>query len=93
VPSDPSPEHAGGHPAVYQVYGSAGVSGTPVGSFAIDQQANRGQWVSGGNWPVTSGVLTVKVDSRGIDWTNSGPDYAHIAVSAVSVTCGAVSGA
>jgi hypothetical protein len=87
VPDDPSPQHVGGHPAVYQVYGSPGVSGTPLGSFAIDQPANRGQWVSGGNWPVTGGTLTVKVDSRGIDWNSSGPDYAHIAVSAVRVSC------
>jgi hypothetical protein len=87
VPDDSNPQHAGGHPAVYQVYGSTAVSGTPLGSFAIDQLANRGQWVSGGNWPVTSGTLTVKVDSRGIDWNNSGPDYAHIAISAVRVSC------
>jgi translation initiation factor IF-2 len=87
VPDDSSLEHVGGNPAVYQVFGSAGTSGTPLGSFGVDQPSNRGRWASRHNWRISGGELTVKLLSRGIDWTGSGPTYAHIAISAVSLTC------
>jgi translation initiation factor IF-2 len=87
IPDDPSIEHVGGNPAVYQVFGSAGTSGTPLGSFEVDQPSNRGRWASRHNWRITGGELTVKLLSRGIDWTDSGPTHAHIAISAVSLTC------
>jgi hypothetical protein len=89
VPSASSRELVGGHPAVYEVYNSAGLSGARLGSFTVDQLARRGQWVGARTWPVTNGLLTVKVDSRGVDWNSHGPDHAHIAISAVSVSCAA----
>jgi hypothetical protein len=87
VPDDPSLRHVGGHPADYQVFGSARATGTPLGSFDIDQHFNRGRWASRHNWRITGGVLTVKLDSRGIDWSGKTQTHAHIAVSAVSLTC------
>jgi hypothetical protein len=87
VPDDPSIVHVGGDPAVYQVYDAAWPTGTPLGSFDIDQHFNSGRWASRHNWPVTNGVLTVKLDSRGIDWSGNTETHAHIAVSDISVTC------
>jgi hypothetical protein len=87
VPDDPNVEHVGGNPAVYEVFQSAGTTGRELGSFGIDQRFNRGRWVSRHNWPVTSGVLTVKLASRGQDWAGRTRTYAHIAVSPVRITC------
>jgi translation initiation factor IF-2 len=87
VPSDASIKHVGGDPAVYEVFGSAGASGPELGGFDVDQISSRGRWVSSHSWPVANGALTVKLNSYGIDWTDSSPTYAHIAVSAVSLTC------
>ncbi len=87
VPTDTSLEHVGGHPADYQVFGSAGTSGHELGAFDVDQIFNRGRWASRHNWPITNGTLTVKLDSYGIDWSGNSPTYAHIAISAVSLTC------
>src|SRR5260370_26496156 len=63
VPDDRSIEHVGGRPARYQVYDSAAPSGTPAGSFVIDEPANRGQWVSTGTYRVTQRVLTIELAS------------------------------
>lgn len=79
-------EEVGGNPTVYYVYDRNGVGGTPAASFAIKQVEKRGQWVSVGRFK-SSGNLTVQLLTRGQDWNNSGPTYAHHAASAVKADC------
>ncbi|WP_112225916.1 hypothetical protein [Lentzea atacamensis] len=79
-------EEVGGNPTVYYVYDRNGVGGTPMASFAIKQVEKRGQWVSAGKFK-SSGNLTVQLLTRGQDWNNSGPTYAHHAASAVKADC------
>ena len=79
-------EEVGGNPTVYYVYDRNGVGGTPLASFAIKQVDKRGQWVGAGKFKA-SGNLTVQLLTRGQDWNNSGPTYAHHAASAVKADC------
>ncbi|MGI5507100.1 hypothetical protein [Lentzea sp. CA-135723] len=79
-------EEVGGNPTVYNVYDRNGVGGTPLASFAIKQVDKRGQWVSAGKFKA-SGNLTVQLLTRGQDWNNSGPTYAHHAASAIKADC------
>lgn len=87
VPASSSIEQVGGNPAVYQVFASAGTAGQELGSFNVDQVANSGRWVTEPGWPITDGTLTVKLESYGVDWSGSSSTHAHIAVSAVVMTC------
>jgi hypothetical protein len=87
VPADPSTEHVGGDPAVYQVFGSDSTGGPELGAFEVNQPATRGRWVSEPSWPVTDGWLTVRLDSYGTDWSRGSATHARIAVSAIRVTC------
>ncbi|MDX3661187.1 hypothetical protein PV646_28115 [Streptomyces sp. ID05-26A] len=79
-------EEVGGNPTVYYVFDRNGVGGTPMASFAIKQVDKRGQWVSAGKFKA-SGNLTIQLVTRGQDWNNSGPTYAHHAASAVKADC------
>ncbi|MET9632552.1 hypothetical protein ABZX92_34365 [Lentzea sp. NPDC006480] len=79
-------EEVGGNPTVYYVFDRNGVGGTPMASFAIKQVDKRGQWVAAGKFKA-SGNLTVQLLTRGQDWNNSGPTYAHHAASAVRADC------
>ncbi|MGW6929506.1 hypothetical protein ACWGE0_05515 [Lentzea sp. NPDC054927] len=79
-------EEVGGNPTVYYVFDRNGVGGTPMASFAIKQVDKRGQWVSAGKFK-SSGNLTVQLLTRGQDWNNSGPTYAHHAASAIKADC------
>jgi hypothetical protein len=79
-------EEVGGNPTVYYVFDRNGVGGTPMASFAIKQVEKRGQWVGAGKFKA-SGNLTVQLLTRGQDWNNSGPTYAHHAASAVKADC------
>ena len=79
-------EEVGGNPTVYNVYDRNGVGGTPIASFAIKQVEKRGQWVNAGKFK-SSGNLTVQLLTRGQDWNNSGPTYAHHAASAIKADC------
>ena len=79
-------EEVGGNPTVYYVFDRNGVGGTPLASFAIKQVEKRGQWVNAGKFKA-SGNLTVQLLTRGQDWNNSGPTYAHHAASAVKADC------
>jgi hypothetical protein len=79
-------EEVGGNPTVYYVYDRNGVGGTPMASFAIKQVEKRGQWVNAGKFKA-SGNLTVQLLTRGQDWNNSGPTYAHHAASAIKADC------
>jgi translation initiation factor IF-2 len=89
VPDDHSVVHVGGDPARYQVYDAAAGSGTPVGSFTIDELTTLGTWVSAGTYPVTAGVLTVKLTSAGQDWHGTVVTHAHLPLSQVMAFCGA----
>lgn len=79
-------EEVGGNPTVYYVFDRSGVGGPPMASFAIKQVEKRGQWVNAGKFKA-SGNLTVQLLTRGQDWNNSGPTYAHHAASAVKADC------
>ncbi len=79
-------EEVGGNPTVYYVFDRNGVGGTPMASFAIKQVEKRGQWVAAGKFKA-SGNLTVQLLTRGQDWNNSGPTYAHHAASAIKADC------
>lgn len=79
-------EEVGGNPTVYNVFDRDGVGGSPLASFAIKQVDKRGQWVSAGRFKA-SGNLTVQLLTRGQDWNNSGPTYAHHAAGAVKADC------
>ena len=79
-------EEVGGNPTVYNVFDRNGVGGAPLASFAIKQVDKRGQWVNAGKFK-SSGNLTVQLLTRGQDWNNSGPTYAHHAASAVKADC------
>ncbi|RKT84778.1 hypothetical protein SAMN05421805_12538 [Saccharopolyspora antimicrobica] len=78
----------GGNPSVYTVYRTDQTS-NPVGDFRIDQVRQQGGWVDAGRFPVSEGRLTIKLHSRGIDWTNDGPTYARHAAAQIKVACGA----
>jgi hypothetical protein len=81
-----SVEEVGGNPTVYYVFDRNGVGGSPQASFAIKQVDKRGQWVNAGKFKA-SGNLTVQLLTRGQDWNNSGPTYAHHAASAIKADC------
>jgi hypothetical protein len=87
VPSAANPNDVAGHPAYYFVYPNSAASGTALGGFTIDQTAHRGSWVKAGTFAVTTGYLAVKLASRGVDFTSSGPDYHHLGASAAEVSC------
>lgn len=76
----------GGNPTVYYVYDRNGVGGTPMASFAIKQVDKRGQWVDVGKFKA-NGNLTVQLLTRGQDWNNAGPTYAHHAAGAIKADC------
>jgi hypothetical protein len=87
VPRDTSVEHVGGHPARYKVFAAATASGPVAGAFTVDELSSRGQWVSGGSYSVTKGVLTVELTSAGQDWHGNVLTHAHLAVSQVLLFC------
>lgn len=78
----------GGDPSYYTVYQSDQTS-NPVGDFQIFQVREQGNWVNAGRFPVTDGRLTVKLHSRGVDWTDKGPTYAHHAAAQLKLDCSA----
>jgi hypothetical protein len=86
MPDDPNAAQVGGHPASYEVFDSASTAGPELGTFEIDQIFNRGRWASRHNWHITSGTLTVKLDSRGVSSAGGGTS-ARLAISDVSLTC------
>jgi hypothetical protein len=83
IPDDSSITAVGGTSAFYTVADGSG----PVGSFTVDQVAHRGQWMNAGTYPVSGGQLDVQLHSRGVDYSNSGGDNAHLAAAAVQVSC------
>ncbi|MFE0462672.1 hypothetical protein ACFW1A_25795, partial [Kitasatospora sp. NPDC058965] len=89
VPNNPDITYVGGNPTHYYVFGLAydySMAPTPIGQFDVSQVANRGRWVDGGSYTVTSGHLTLKMVNTGVDYTSS-TSHAHHAASAVRLTC------
>jgi hypothetical protein len=80
-------EEVGGDPTTYRVFGGLQPSGSPIGTFTVDQVDQRGKWVGVGSYQVTDGKLAVQLLSRGVDWNNNGPTFAHHAASAVKADC------
>ncbi|GAA4853609.1 hypothetical protein [Saccharopolyspora rosea] len=78
----------GGDPSYYTVY-QTDRTDRPVGDFRISQVDHQGQWVQAGTFPVNSGMVTVKLHDRGIDWTDKGPNHAHHAAAQLRVQCSA----
>ncbi|MDA3627916.1 hypothetical protein OU415_20955 [Saccharopolyspora sp. WRP15-2] len=78
----------GGAPSYYTVYQTDQTS-NPVGEFRIDQVGRQGQWVDAGRFPVGDGRLTIKLHSRGVDYTSDGPTYARHAAAQVKLGCSA----
>ncbi len=79
---------AGGSPSVYRVFDRFAVDkGTPVGSFQIDQNANRGRWVGVGTFRINGAKLAVQLLNRGRDWSGSTKTYAHHGAATVKAKC------
>jgi len=77
---------AAGAPATYFVYGTTNASGTAIAKFTVDQVHNQGRWVDTGSYAQTTGQLSVRMVTRGIDW-GPGRQGAHLGVSALRVSC------
>jgi hypothetical protein len=89
VPANTSIVYVGGAPADYYYYGtdySAGAKATPLGAYPVDQVSNRGGWVAGPAFAVTTGRVTVQLVDAGVDLTSSTMN-AHAAVAQVRLTC------
>ncbi|MEV5539402.1 hypothetical protein AB0L13_21315 [Saccharopolyspora shandongensis] len=80
--------HVGGDPSYYTVYQGDETKG-PSGDFRVFQANRQGSWVDGGRFAITSGRLTIKLHSRGKDWTDKGPTYAHHAAAQMKIDCSA----
>jgi translation initiation factor IF-2 len=74
VPTGNSQQDVAGKPAWYRVSGGA--------TFAVDQVANRGSWVSAGTFPVRSGQLSITLLTRGAD-----PGNEHLAAAQTRISC------
>jgi hypothetical protein len=86
VPGTGNVLDAAGAPAIYFVYPTDNATGTPIGRFEVDQVHNQGRWLAVGSYRSTSGQLSVRMVTRGIDW-GPGREGAHLGVSALRVTC------
>jgi len=88
VPSTNDWRDAAGNPAFYDV--AAGSGGPPTGTFTIDQLHSPGVWVTAGSFNVNAAALAITLHTRGIDWNDYGPTYAHLAAAQVRVRCTAI---
>jgi hypothetical protein len=86
VPGTGNVMDAAGAPATYFVYASADASGPAIAKFTVDQVRNQGRWVSAGPVTQSTGQLSVRMVTRGIDW-GPGRAGAHHGVSALRVRC------
>lgn len=89
IPNNTNAKAVGGKPAYYTVQNQFSPRSGTIGSFKIDQTANRGRWVRAGNFPVSNGRIAVMMHDRGQDWTGTTKTYAHDAASAVRANCSA----
>jgi len=89
IPAVSDPVYNGGDPAYYSV-SDAATGGHTLGTVSVDQAADAGTWVPLGQYPIPAGgVLQIQLSDRGVDWTASGPDYAHFSVAAARLDCAA----
>lgn len=86
VPATGNVMDAAGEPATYFVYPTTAGDGSSIGQFGVDQVHNQGRWVDTGRYPVSTGQMSVRMVTRGVDW-GPGRAGAHLGVSAVRVTC------
>ncbi|GAB1694159.1 hypothetical protein KRM28CT15_59620 [Krasilnikovia sp. M28-CT-15] len=86
VPDTGTGKDSAGKPAHYFVHGTDDTDGAVIGQFDVDQPGNRGRWVDAGQFPVTTGEISVQLGTRGIDF-GSGRDGDHLGVSALRVDC------
>ncbi|MFI2611720.1 hypothetical protein [Kitasatospora sp. NPDC018619] len=87
VPNDKDITHVGGNPAHFEVYGSSSLSSPMLNSFDVSQPGHLGQWKDVGTFGTTTGVLMIKLDSRGQDWHGDTATKAHLAVAQMRATC------
>lgn len=87
IPNDGDIKAVGGDPTYYTVQNQFGPGSGTIGSFSINQTANRGHWVGAGSFSVSNGQLAVMLHTRGQDWSGSTKTYAHHAADAVKVSC------
>lgn len=85
VPRTDDARDAAGHPAFYDV--AAGAGGTRLGTFTIDQLDSQGYWVGAGSFTVRTSALAITLHTRGVDFNDSGPTYAHLSAAQVAVNC------
>jgi hypothetical protein len=87
IPAVSNAVYNGGDPAYYAV-SDALTGGRTLGTTSVDQAADAGKWVPLGQYPVPAGgVLQIQLSDRGVDWTASGPDFAHLSVDAARLDC------
>ncbi|MET8546095.1 hypothetical protein ABZW03_36510, partial [Kitasatospora sp. NPDC004799] len=82
IPGSGDVKQVGGNPSYYTVQSGGG----QIGSFSINQTANRGSWVNQGPFSYR-GPISVTLHSRGLDFSGGTVTYAHHAAAAVRATC------
>lgn len=87
VPNDKDITHVGGNPAHFEVFNSFSLSDKPIHAFDMSQSGRLGTWVQVGSFPISKGLLMIKLDSRGQDWHGSTLTHAHLAVTQMRATC------
>ncbi|MCZ4124740.1 hypothetical protein [Streptomyces sp. H39-S7] len=87
VPNDKDITHVGGNPAHFEVFNSFSLSDKPIHDFDMSQSGRLGTWVQVGSFPITKGLLMIKLDSRGQDWHGGTETHAHLAVTQMRATC------
>ncbi|MGW3181536.1 hypothetical protein ACWDD9_19910 [Kitasatospora sp. NPDC001119] len=87
TPKDGDITHVGGEPAHFEAYGSSSLSSGMLNAFDVDQRGHLGEWKDVGTFRTTTGVLMIKLDSRGLDWHGKTKTNAHLAVAQMRATC------
>ncbi|GAA1395025.1 hypothetical protein GCM10009639_29750 [Kitasatospora putterlickiae] len=87
VPNNSDIKAVGGAPAYYTVQNTSTPNSGKTGEFTIDQPKTRGNWVNAGKFGVSGGKIAVMLHSRGLDWSGTATEKAHIAASAVRANC------
>jgi hypothetical protein len=92
VPSASSSALVGGDPADYFYYDSiytTASSPKPLGDFAVFQTADRGRWLEVRAFPVTTGVVSLRLVDAGADKGSGTAGIVRVAAAQVRLTCSA----
>jgi len=92
VPSATSSALVGGDPADYFYYDSiytTASSPKPLGDFAVFQTADRGRWLKVHAFPVTTGVVSLRLVDAGADKGSGTAGIVRVAAAQVRLTCSA----